>query len=112
LLGHAEIIAAVRDQFVGLLERAIVQQELDAFPRRHLPFFVLPFAALFAAALLGKAIAFLEFGQFVFVFHGAAIIAAGKHACRVREKNSAKGVARGKLGVAESEAGGLREVVP
>ena len=32
---------------------------------------------LLAAALFGQAIASLEFGQFVFVFHGAAIIAVG-----------------------------------
>ena len=109
LLGHAEVIAAVRNQFVGLLERAVVQQELDALPRRHLPFFVLPFAALFAAALFGKAIAFLEFGQFVFVFHGAAIIAVGKRACSDQRKQFGES---GKLGVAENEACQVWEVVP
>ena len=46
LLLHPEIAAAMRDELVGLLERPFVEQELDAFPRRHLSFFMLALAAL------------------------------------------------------------------
>ena len=34
---------------IGLLERAFVEQELDALTGRHLAFFVLTLAAFFAA---------------------------------------------------------------
>jgi hypothetical protein len=57
LLGHAEVVAAVRDQFVGFFEGAVVEQKLDALAGRHLAFFMLAFAALLASAGLGKLIA-------------------------------------------------------
>ena len=74
LLGHAEVVAAVRDQLVGLLEGAFVEQELDALARRHLAFLVLLLAALFPAAFFGQVIALLEFLEFLFQIHRPQII--------------------------------------
>ena len=54
LLLHPEIAAAVRDQFVQLLERILVKQQLDALARRQLAFFVLALLACVAAALFGS----------------------------------------------------------
>ena len=70
LLGHAEIIAPVRDQFVGLLERALIEQELDPLARRHLSFFVLALAALGPAAILGELVALVQLSDFLFEIHG------------------------------------------
>ena len=75
LLGHAEVVAVVRDQFVGLFEGAFVQQEFDALARRHFAFFVLALAALGSAAIFGELVALLEFGNFLFEIHAARIIA-------------------------------------
>ena len=69
LLGHAEIVAAVRDQLVGLFEGAVIEQELDALPRRHFAFLVLAFAALFASALVGEPVTFLQFCKLFFEIH-------------------------------------------
>ena len=74
LLGHAEVAAAVRDQLVGFLEGAFIEQELDALARRHLAFFVLLLAALLAAAFFGQVVALLQLFQFLFEVHGAQII--------------------------------------
>jgi hypothetical protein len=70
LLAHAEIRAAVGDQLVGLFEGALVEQKLDALPRRHLAFFVLLLAALSSAASFGELVAFFQFFQFLFEVHG------------------------------------------
>jgi hypothetical protein len=50
LLGHAEVGAAVGDEFVGFFEGAFVEQKVDALAGRHLAFFVLAFAALRASS--------------------------------------------------------------
>jgi hypothetical protein len=52
----------VSDQFVGLFEGALVEQELDAFAGRHLALFVLAGAALFAASGFGQGVTALQFG--------------------------------------------------
>ena len=70
LLGHAEVVAAVRDQLVGLFEGALVEQKLDALARRHLAFFVLALAALRASAFFGKLVALFQFCNFFFEIHG------------------------------------------
>ena len=75
LLGHAEVVGAMRDQLVGLLEGAFVEQELDALAGRHFAFFVLALAALLSAAVFGQLIARLQFGEFLFEVHGGEIIA-------------------------------------
>ncbi len=69
LLLHAEIGAAVGEQFVGLFERALVEQEVDAPARRHLAFLVLALVALFSATGLGQAVTFLQFFQLLFQSH-------------------------------------------
>ncbi len=81
----------MRNQLVGLFERAFVEQELDALPRRHFAFFVLPLAAGRASALFGKVIAFFQFCDFFFEIHGGRIITgerAGRcaldHTVRIR----------------------------
>src|SRR5271165_4698561 len=70
LLGHAEVVAAVRDQLVGLFECALVEQKLDPLPGRHLALFVLAFAAFGAPAIFGELVPFVEFGNFLFEIHG------------------------------------------
>ena len=70
LFGHAEIVRAVRDQFVRLLERAFIEQELDALACRHLAFLVLALAPLHTPAIFCELIAPLEFGDFFFQVHG------------------------------------------
>ncbi len=57
LLIHAEIGAAMLDQLVHLLERAFVEQQIDAFARRQLALLMLPPHALFTAARLGISMA-------------------------------------------------------
>ena len=59
LLGHAEIAATMRDQLIGLLESAVIEQELDTLPRRHFTFLVLALAPLLASASFGKLVALL-----------------------------------------------------
>ncbi len=70
LLFHAELVAAMGDELVGLFEGAFVEQELDALARRHLALLVLACAALFAAAGLGESVAALQFGQLLLKIHG------------------------------------------
>src|SRR5207247_3224730 len=53
VLLHAEFGGAVLDEHVEFLERALVEQELDALPRRQLAAGVLRLDALFAAAEFG-----------------------------------------------------------
>src|SRR6202011_4208371 len=69
LLGHAEIVRAVRNQPVGFLERTLVEQKLDALAGRHLALLMLPFAALLPAALRSQAVALLQFFEFLFQVH-------------------------------------------
>src|SRR3982074_1972555 len=65
----------MRNQFVRLFKCAFVEQEVDALTGGHFAFFVLPFTALFAAAVFGEVIAFLYFCKFLFEVHGGRIIA-------------------------------------
>ena len=60
----------MRDQLVGFLEGAFVEQELDALACLHLAIFMLTGAALLAAALLGEGIALFQLGQFLLQVHG------------------------------------------
>ena len=70
MLGHTEVIAAVRDQLVGLFEGAFVEQEFDALPRRHLAFLVLALTPFFASACFGQLVALFQFRDFFFEIHG------------------------------------------
>ena len=56
-------------QLVGLLERALVEQKFNALSRRHLAFFMLPFAALLASALFRQAVALLQFVNLLLELH-------------------------------------------
>jgi len=76
LVGHAEVVAAMRHELVGFLERSLIEQEINSFPRRHFAFFVLPFPPLRSAAFLGEPIALLQFVDFLFDIHGGRIICA------------------------------------
>src|SRR5262249_48691585 len=51
LVGHPEVETAMGDELVGLLEGPRVEEKLDALAGGQLAGFVLPPAALFAAAL-------------------------------------------------------------
>ena len=53
LLFHPEILAVVPDEFVQLLERAFIEQQIDALARAELARFVFAFAALRSAAFFG-----------------------------------------------------------
>ena len=64
----------MRDQLVGFLERAFIEQKFDALARRHLAFFMLLLAALLAAAFFGQMVALLQLFQLLFEVHGAPII--------------------------------------
>ena len=70
LFGHAEIVAAVRDQLVGLFEGALVEQKLDALAGGHLAFLVLALAALGASAIFSQLVAPFEFVDFLCEVHG------------------------------------------
>ncbi len=65
---HAEFARAVLDEHVELLERALVEQQLDALARGQLAALVLGGDALLAAAELGVGAAFVE--RFEDVLHG------------------------------------------
>ena len=69
LLVHAEVGAAVGDEFVGLFEGAFVEQELDALAGEHLALLVLVGVALLASAGFGEGVAALEFGEFLLEVH-------------------------------------------
>src|SRR5204863_5975196 len=60
LLLHAEVGAAVDDELVELLKRAVVEEELDALARGELPLGVLAGDAGLAAAELTLPLAALE----------------------------------------------------
>jgi hypothetical protein len=61
LLIHAEVVAAVLDKFVDLLECAFVEQEFDTFPHSQFAFAVLPRAAVRTSAFFGGCVAAAEF---------------------------------------------------
>src|SRR5579884_411909 len=65
LLVHPEIAVAMDDQLVELLERAGVEEQLDALARGELAFLVLTLDARFAAAQLAFAFALFELVDFV-----------------------------------------------
>ena len=73
LVGHAEVIAAMRDELIGLLERPLIEQELDALAGRHLSFFMLALAALGAATVFRELVPLIEFGDFLFEIHGQGL---------------------------------------
>ena len=62
---HPEVAAAVRDQLVGLAERAGIEEEVDPFARGQLAGVVLPPAARLAAARLRAALVVRQRFQFV-----------------------------------------------
>ena len=68
LVRHAEIAAPVRDQLVDFLERAGVEQQIDALARRQLAGVVMTAKTLLAAAKLGEA---FEIGEAGGGIHGA-----------------------------------------
>ena len=65
---HAEIGGAVLDEGIELLERAFVEEDLDALARGQLAASVLRLDAGLAAALAGDLAAAFEFDKHV--FHG------------------------------------------
>ena len=69
LLGHAEIGRPVFDEHVPFLERARIEQQLEALPGRQLALGVLGVDALLAAALAGTFALFLQLADDV--LHGA-----------------------------------------
>src|SRR5205085_32132 len=69
LLRHAEIGAAMRDHLVEFLECTFVEEEFDPLTGRHLAFFVLARAALFAATRVGQRIAAFQLCKFLFQVH-------------------------------------------
>src|SRR5258705_7733061 len=60
VLLHAEFGRAVLDEHVELLERALVEQKLNALPRGQFPASVLRLDAFFAAPELGAGAPLLE----------------------------------------------------
>src|ERR1019366_1991924 len=62
LLVHAEVGAAMRDQLVGFLEGAFVEEEFNALAGGHLALFVFAGAALFSASGFGEGVTTFEFG--------------------------------------------------
>ena len=65
LFGHAEIAAAVADQFVELLKSPFVEQESDTFSGGERSFFVLAGFAFFFTSCIGISVAAAEFGKAV-----------------------------------------------
>src|SRR6185369_14932094 len=74
LVFHPEIVASVSYQFVGLFERALVEQEFHPLASGHLAFLVLALPALSATALFRQLITLPEFRQFLLESHGLPII--------------------------------------
>ena len=62
---HAEISAAVGNEFICFFKAVVVEQKKDAFPRRHFAFLMLARAAFLAAADLGQCGAPLKLVQFL-----------------------------------------------
>src|SRR5262249_2874447 len=63
---HAEIVAAMLDEQVEFLKRAVIEQKLDPLPRGELALGVLGRNPLFAAAEAGSLPAGVESGEDVF----------------------------------------------
>jgi hypothetical protein len=61
LLVHAEIAAAVFDEFIDFFESAFVEEEFDAFAGGEFTFAVLALAAFGSPALFGGGVAATEF---------------------------------------------------
>ena len=59
----------MRDQLVGFFEGAVIEQELDALPRRHFAFLVLALAAFFTSAFFGESVTLLQFCELFFEIH-------------------------------------------
>jgi hypothetical protein len=64
---------AMGNQLVGLLEGTLVEQELNALPRRHLAAFVLLLAALGSAAFFGQVVALFELFKLLFEVHSGRL---------------------------------------
>ena len=60
LIGHAEVAAAVGDELVDFLERAGVEQQVDALARRKLARLALAAKPFFTAPELGAPIEILK----------------------------------------------------
>jgi hypothetical protein len=56
VLFHAELLAAMPDQFVGFDEGTLVQQQVNAFAGGELALSVLPLAAFVAASGFGAGV--------------------------------------------------------
>ena len=63
LLVHAEVGGAVGDELVGLLEGAVVEQQLDTLARRELACLVLALAAFRAPGFFGQGVAAFQFSN-------------------------------------------------
>ncbi len=89
---HAEIGRAVLDEHVELLERAVIEQQLDALARRELAARVLRRDALLAAA--EPRLRAPVFEPFEHVFHERRFHSgrdrSGALACRLAEANSSE----------------------
>ncbi len=66
-VGHAEVRRARGDELAGLLEAALIEQEVDALAREQLAGFLFAGAAFGAAAGLGFGVALGQFGEAGFV---------------------------------------------
>jgi hypothetical protein len=61
LLVHAEVAAAVLDEFVDFFEGAFVEEEFDAFAGSEFAFAVLALTAFGSSALFGGGVTAAEF---------------------------------------------------
>ncbi len=86
LLVHAEVVAAVGDELVGLFEGAFVEEELDALAGGHLALLALRGDAGFASTGLGEGVAALQFGQFLLKVHAGDYKQRGE-GCRVTDEH-------------------------
>ena len=82
---HAEVVAAVLDEHVELLERALVEQQFDALARGQLAALVLGLDARLAAAQAGVLPPLLEFVENV--FHGPFSPCPYSHTAHLRSKS-------------------------
>ena len=86
LLVHAEVVATVGDELVGLFEGAFVEEELDALAGGHLALLALRGDAGFASAGFGEGVAALQFGQFLLEVHAGDYKQRGE-GCRVTDEH-------------------------
>jgi hypothetical protein len=68
LLVHAEVAAAVSDQFIELFEGAFIEQQLDALAGGEFAFAVLTGAAVVATTQFGGGVTAAEFLELVHSF--------------------------------------------